>query len=227
LLACPICLPFFVFSFSQALPLGSSFSVYVYQGIRLVIASASLPDGNAKEVPVAANRRQETFFHRRTGTCMNQGKEKKIIGRRELVDFPALGLFEIEAKIDTGAYTSALHCSNIHEETKPDGRRVICFELLDPSHPAYNHKRFEFEKFSLRDIKNSFGDVQERYIIRTQIRLYEEVHEAEFSLSDRSDLKYPVLIGRALIRRRYIVDVAKKHQGWKAQQKLAKRKKKL
>lgn len=154
-------------------------------------------------------------------------QEKKTIGRRELVDFPALDLYEIEAKIDTGAFTSALHCSNIHEDTKPDGRRVVCFELLDPSHPAYNHKRFEFEKFSLRDIKNSFGDVQERYVIRTQIRLYEEEHEAEFSLSDRSDMKYPVLLGRALLRRRYIVDVAKKHLGWKAKQKRTKRRKNL
>ena len=150
-----------------------------------------------------------------------------MVGRRELVDFPALELYEIEAKIDTGAYTSALHCSNIHEETTPDGRRVVCFELLDPSHPAYNHKRFEFENFALRDIKNSFGDVQERYVIRTQIRLYEEVHETEFSLSDRSDMKYPVLLGRALLRRRYIVDVAKKHLGWKASRNRTKRKKTL
>lgn len=147
---------------------------------------------------------------------MHPKKEKKTIGRRELVDFPDLGLFEIEAKVDTGAYTSAIHCSDIHEETTLAGTKEICFELLDPSHPAYNHKRFRFGKYSLRGIKNSFGDVQERYIIRTKIRLYNEEYEAEFSLSDRSDMKYPVLLGRALIRRRYVVDVAKKHLAWKS-----------
>jgi hypothetical protein len=155
---------------------------------------------------------------------MNSKKEKKTIGRRELVDFPDLGLFEIEAKVDTGAYTSALHCSDIHEETTANGARVICFDLLDPSHPAYNHKRFRFDQYSLREIKNSFGDVQERYVIRTKIRLYEEEHEAEFSLSDRSDMKYPVLLGRALIRRRYVVDVAKKHLAWKSKHKEHKQK---
>jgi hypothetical protein len=155
---------------------------------------------------------------------MHAKKEKKIIGRRELVDFPDLELFEIEAKVDTGAYTSALHCSDIHEETTADGTRVICFDLLDPSHAAYNHKRFRFSRYSLREIKNSFGDVQERYVIRTKIRLYEEEHEAEFSLSDRSDMKYPVLLGRAFIRRRYVVDVAKKHLAWKNKQKEQRRK---
>lgn len=143
-----------------------------------------------------------------------------------MVDFPVLELFGIEAKIDTGAYTSAIHCSDVHVETKPDGRKVICFELLDPSHPAYNHRRFEFEDFSVRDIKNSFGDVQERYIIRTLIRIYEEMHEAEFSLSDRSDMKYPVLIGRALIQFRYVVDVGKKHMAWKMKNRRIKKKKK-
>lgn len=157
---------------------------------------------------------------------MNAINEKKIIGRRELVDFPDLGLYEIEAKIDTGAFTSAIHCSDVHEEITPDGKKVICFDLLDPSHPAYNHKRLRFENYSLRDIKNSFGDVQERYIIRTKIRLYEEEHETEFSLSDRSDMKYPVLLGRMLLRRRYLVDVGKKHLAWKSKQKEQKQKKK-
>lgn len=128
-----------------------------------------------------------------------------------MVNFPLLQLFEIEAKIDTGAYTSALHCSNIREATLPDGSRVIRFQLLDSSHPQYNNQLFEFKTFFLRDIKSSFGDVQERYVIRTQIQLYEEIFEAEFSLSDRSDLKYPVLIGRALLQNNFLVDVSKKN----------------
>jgi hypothetical protein len=136
---------------------------------------------------------------------------KKIIGRRELVNFPLLELFEIEAKIDTGAYTSAIHCSDICEVTLEDGSRVIRFQLLDPSHPLYDHKLFQFKEYSLRDIKSSFGDVQERYVIRTQIQLFEEMIEADFSLSDRSDLKYPVLIGRALLQHHFIVDVSRKN----------------
>ena len=137
--------------------------------------------------------------------------EKRVIGRRELVALPDLDIAEIEAKIDTGAFTSAIHCSDIHEETAPDGKKIICLELLDPSHPQYNHKKLRFAEYDLRDIKSSFGEVQQRYVIRTTIELFGEVIEAEFSLSDRSDMKYPVLIGRKLLKGRFIVDVSRKN----------------
>ncbi|MCX2739594.1 ATP-dependent zinc protease family protein [Pontibacter anaerobius] len=137
--------------------------------------------------------------------------EKKLIGRRELVSFPELDIEEIEAKVDTGAYTSAIHCSDIHEEVRPDGTKVIALDLLDPSHPQYNHKKLEFTEYDLREIKSSIGEKQERFVIRTKIKLFEEEIEAEFSLSDRSDMKYPVLIGRKLLQGRFVVDVAKKN----------------
>lgn len=144
----------------------------------------------------------------------NTGKpkpEKKTVGRRELVSFPELDIDEIEAKIDTGAYTSAIHCSNIHEEVQPDGAKIICLDLLDPSHPQYNHKTLRFARYDLREIKSSFGEVQERYVIRTKIRFFDEIIETDFSLSDRSDMKYPVLIGRQLLKGRFIVDVSRKN----------------
>lgn len=150
--------------------------------------------------------------------------EKKIIGRREMVAFPDLDIDEIEAKIDTGAYTSAIHCSDIHEETRPDGTKVICLDLLDPSHPQYNHKKLTFDDYSLRDIRNSFGVVQERYVIKTRIKVFDELIEAEFSLSDRSDMKYPVLIGRKLLKGRFIVDVSRKNVSLKYNNKQKKNK---
>jgi len=137
--------------------------------------------------------------------------EKKVVGRRELVSFPELDIDEIEAKIDTGAYTSAIHCSDIHEEVGPDGTKIICLDLLDPSHPQYNHRKLHFARYDLREIKSSFGEVQERYVIRTKIRVFDEIIEADFSLSDRSDMKYPVLIGRQLLKGRFIVDVSRKN----------------
>lgn len=142
-------------------------------------------------------------------------REKKVIGRREIVSFPDLKIDEVEAKIDTGAYTSAIHCCDIHEEVNPDGTKVICLDLLDPSHPQYDHKKLKFSDYDFREIKNSFGDVQERYVITTRIQLFDEVIEAEFSLSDRSDMKYPVLIGRKLLKGRFVVDVSRKNQGHK------------
>ncbi|WP_162428747.1 ATP-dependent zinc protease family protein [Pontibacter pudoricolor] len=153
--------------------------------------------------------------------ALHTKQEKHVIGRRELVALPELEIEEIEAKIDTGAYTSAIHCSDIHEETTADGKKVICVELLDPSHPQYNHKKLRFAEFDFRFIKSSFGEVQQRYVIRTTIELFGEVIEAEFSLSDRSDMKYPVLIGRKLLKGRFIVDVSRKNvsQKFKIKQK--------
>jgi len=141
--------------------------------------------------------------------------KKRTIGRRELVDFPALELYEIEAKVDTGAYTSALHCTDIREEKLEDGTFVIRCKFMDESHPNYNNKAFEFREFALREIKNSFGDVQQRYVIKTDIQVFEKVIHAEFSLSDRSDMRYPVLIGRALLNRHFIVDVSRKNVAYK------------
>jgi hypothetical protein len=153
-----------------------------------------------------------------------QKADKKIIGRRELVNFPLLHLYEIEAKVDTGAYTSAIHCSDIEEVSLADGSRLIRFQLLDPRHPAYDHQVFEFREYSLRDVKSSFGDVQARYVIRTQIQVFEEIIETEFSLSDRSDLKYPVLIGRALLQKNFVVDVSRKNVARKQKIKAKKKK---
>ena len=48
----------------------------------------------------------------------------KLIGRREFVDFPLLGVFKIEAKIDTGAYTSSIHCSEIYIKTENNKLKI-------------------------------------------------------------------------------------------------------
>lgn len=142
---------------------------------------------------------------------------KRLLGRRELVDFPAFALSEVEAKVDTGAYTSAIHCTNIHIETDARQRPVLVVNLLDPGHEGADGRPLLFTEFALRDIRSSNGEVQERYVIRAVVRLYDEDFEAAFSLSDRSDMKYPVLLGRSLLRQgRFVVDVAKRNLSYKA-----------
>jgi hypothetical protein len=143
---------------------------------------------------------------------------KRLLGRRELVDFPAFALSEVEAKVDTGAYTSAIHCTNIHVETPAGQPPTLVVNLLDPGHEGADGRLLAFSEFALRDIRSSNGEVQERYVIRAVVRLYNEDFEAEFSLSDRSDMKYPVLLGRSLLRQgRFVVDVAKRNLSYKAQ----------
>ena len=130
-------------------------------------------------------------------------KEKPTIGRRESIDFPELGLYGITAKIDTGAYTTALHCHDIREENG-----VLYFKLLDPSHPDYTEKEQKFTTYSQKEIKNSFGESEKRYIIKTIIRIGKKRIKSVISLTDRGTMRYPVLIGRKLLKNRFIVDVS-------------------
>ena len=142
---------------------------------------------------------------------------KRILGRRELVNFPAFALSGVEAKVDTGAYTSAIHCTNIHIETDAGKPAMLVVSLLDPGHEGADGCPLRFTDFVLRDIRSSNGEVQERYVIRAVVQLFGENFEAEFSLSDRSDMKYPVLLGRSLLRHgRFVVDVAKRNVSYKS-----------
>ncbi len=143
---------------------------------------------------------------------------KRVLGRRELIDFPGFGLIGIEAKVDTGAFTSAIHCTDIHIGTDLAGQPLLQVCLLDPDHPDWHGQPLTFSSFTLRDIRSSNGEAQERYVIRAVVRLYGKDFEAEFSLSDRSDMRFPVLLGRSLLRQgRFVVDVARRNLSRKAQ----------
>ena len=85
----------------------------------------------------------------------------KLIGRRKFVTFPIFEINKVEAKIDTGAYTCAIHCNKIVLETKGE-KQILTFQLLDD-------RIYRFEEFTRKKIKNSFGEMEERYIIKTLI----------------------------------------------------------
>lgn len=130
----------------------------------------------------------------------------QILGRYDRVDLPNLGLDNIHAKIDTGAFTSSLHC---HRAEVVDGN--LEFILLDEEHPEFTGMRFIFKDFDERDIRNSFGEVERRFIIVTSIRIFDEEIITEFSLSNRGSLKFPILLGRKILGDRYLIDVKKKN----------------
>jgi hypothetical protein len=129
----------------------------------------------------------------------------QILGRYDRVDLPKLGLFNIHAKVDTGAYTCCLHCS--HAEVV-NGQ--LEFVLLDEEHPEFTGMKFTMKRFKRREIKNSFGEAEMRYVIKTTIKIFDRKIKAEFSLSDRGNLKFPVLLGRRILRNRFLIDVTKK-----------------
>lgn len=138
----------------------------------------------------------------------------QILGRYDRVDLPELGLYNIHAKIDTGAYTCSLHC---HKAEVVNGK--LEFILLDQEKPEFTGMKFVFSEFEKRDIKNSFGEVEKRFVIVTSITVFEEAITTEFSLSDRGSLKYPILIGRKILRNRFLIDVKKKNLSFKEKRK--------
>ncbi|MBS1952474.1 MAG: hypothetical protein OJF59_002098 [Cytophagales bacterium] len=128
-----------------------------------------------------------------------------ILGRSDRVDLPGLEIENIHAKIDTGAYTCSLHCAST---TVTNG--VLEFVLLDEEHPEFTGRKYRFKKFEQRAIKNSFGEAELRYIIKTKIKIFDLLIKTEFSLSNRGNLKFPVLLGRKILRNRFLIDVTKK-----------------
>lgn len=141
--------------------------------------------------------------------------EKQTIGRRDKADFPGLKLRNLAVKIDTGAYTSSIHCHRITVITSPNGEKALKFTLLDPSHKKYNNREFTVSDFRQKTIRNSSGQAELRYVIRTSIILFENEYSIDMSLSERGEMKFPVLLGRQLLRGKFLVDSAAYNLSWK------------
>ncbi|WP_345978264.1 RimK/LysX family protein [Sulfurimonas sp. HSL3-7] len=137
--------------------------------------------------------------------------KKLTIGRNEYVSLPDLGFNEIDAKIDTGAYSCSIHCDEIR--LNDDG--TVHFRLLDDSHPDYHEKDIVMPVHEIRHVKSSNGTVQERIFIMTTLELFNQQFETELSLTDRASMKYPMLIGRKFLEDRFIVDVSLTYQSAK------------
>ncbi|MGJ8591203.1 MAG: ATP-dependent zinc protease family protein [Aquaticitalea sp.] len=131
---------------------------------------------------------------------------KKVIGRIDKADFPTLDLFDIDIKIDTGAYTSSIHC---HKVIIIENELICIF--YDKDHPHYNGKEIKFKEFSTAKVKSSNGTVQKRYKVKTTIILFEKKYSISLTLSTRDDMKYPILIGRKFLTKKFVVDVTQKN----------------
>jgi len=140
---------------------------------------------------------------------------KKItIGRKDKADFPEYKLLGIDIKMDTGAYTSAIHCHEIKIKNIK-GKDCLTFVPLDPSHPQYKGKDIHVENYREKVIKNSFGGAEKRYIVETNILLFGKKSKIELSLSKRGEMKFPVLIGRKFLMGKYLVDSSKYNLSYK------------
>jgi hypothetical protein len=85
---------------------------------------------------------------------------------------------------------------------------VLYFQLLDESHPEYDDREHRFEHFEEKLIRNSFGQSELRYVVRTHIVIGKRKIRSIISLADRAQMRYPVLIGRRFLKNRFNVDVS-------------------
>lgn len=127
------------------------------------------------------------------------------IGWKETVDLPDFELYNLPAKVDTGARTSVLHCSHIQLLYK-DGKRFVEFCPLDKDAGS---KKILLPFHNERTIRNSFGQEENRYTVKTTIRMFGKDYKIELSLRDRSGMEFPMLLGRSFIRGKFLVDVSK------------------
>jgi len=128
------------------------------------------------------------------------------IGRAERIQLPdVLGDAVVTAKIDTGADLSSLWASNIEIV---DGD--LHFTVLGPGSPQYTGQVIAVPagEFDITRVANSFGQREERYVIKTVIRVRGRRVSGTFTLADRSNKTYPILLGRRLLKGKFIVDVA-------------------
>ena len=126
-----------------------------------------------------------------------------VVGWRELVHLPDLGVHNLPAKIDTGARTSSLHAT-VLDEYERDGEQFVRFAVDFPQ----QHVRQVCEAVHVdwRGITSSNGKTQRRRIIKTPLRIGDVEFRAEISLANRADMRFPMLIGRSSLRRRFVVD---------------------
>ena len=133
-------------------------------------------------------------------------RERVELGWAELVDIEIFGLNGIRAKIDTGARTSALHATEITTITR-DGKDWVRF--LSETGPDADHIWCEAPLIEQRCVTSSNGVDEMRYIIDAQIKLAGISLPVQLSLTDRTPMAFPMLIGRTALKRHFLVNVSR------------------
>ena len=132
-------------------------------------------------------------------------RAKTIIGWREWVGLPDLGVALIKAKIDTGAKTSALHAFE-PEVFEKEGERWVRFKV----HPVQGADQPEIpceaKVTDEREVTSSNGQKETRLFITTRLRIGPYKLPVELSLTNRDELGFRVLIGRVVMKKRFLVD---------------------
>ncbi len=120
-----------------------------------------------------------------------------VVGWTEIVGLPALGLDTLKAKIDTGARTSALHADAIELYEDEAGARRVRFRVHHGA--ARSRAQQDQPVHDVREIKNTSGVPEERVVIRTPLSIAGHLWRIDVSLTDRSNMRLPMIVGRTAL----------------------------
>lgn len=131
-----------------------------------------------------------------------------IIGWREWVSLPLLGIDKIKAKIDTGARTSALHAFSLQPFVE-NGKNQIRFQIHPLQHNTDMTKTCVADIVDKRLVTDSGGHEEERFVIMTPITIAGQTWSIEITLTERENMLFRMLLGRSALRKRFIVNPAR------------------
>lgn len=138
-------------------------------------------------------------------------RPKPLIGWQEYCALPRLGVSAINAKIDTGAKTSALHAEDIKVFSKM-GQKFVRFKVHPMAGSTKLVQTCEAALIERRYVLSSNGEREKRYVIRTTIILGSRSFEAELTLTSRHKMAFRMLVGREALRKaRVTIDPTKAH----------------
>lgn len=140
--------------------------------------------------------------------------ERPVVGWREWVGLPELGVDRIKAKIDTGARTSSLHAFGL-ERFERDGREMVRFEAHPLQRDDSVSVAVEAELVERRSVRSSTGAETVRPVIETDLKLMGERWRIELTLIRRDLMGFRMLLGRQAIRGRFVVDPGRSFLGGK------------
>jgi len=140
----------------------------------------------------------------------NLKKPKIRIGWKEWCALPELNIREIKAKIDTGARTSALH-AQVLSISEYEGQRFIRFKVYPHQGELHSAKICKARLIANRYVMSSSGHREKRYVIRTTLTVGKTSFVTDITLTDRSPLRFRMLLGRMALRKNFLIDPARTH----------------
>lgn len=137
-----------------------------------------------------------------------------LLGWREWVQLPGLGVRRIKAKLDTGARTSALHAFDLREFVR-DGQDMVRFQIHPIQRSSSPVVHAEALVVDRRTVRNSGGQQEERPVIKTALRVAGSEWPIELTLTNRDEMGFRMLLGRQALRGRALVDSGRSFRGEK------------